>query len=981
MKYTLSDLVELPVMQKMTDSLYALIKIPSFILSKDGKILTASGLQDICLNFSHNSSEAQNNCFCSNTGVHERLANNVSPVNYTCPHGFMHAAAPIVVDNIFLGSFCSGQFLQHPPNQEQLTRFIQQAAHYGFEETSFLDSLAQLPIISIAYAESVMNFLAQLAELFAQKGLAQLHLTKSSQRLRENLECTQILLDTIPAAVFYKDAAGRYTGCNTMFSDQILGLPKEQIIGRSLFELSHLAISEMIPVYSSMDQKLLAAGGTQSYGAPVQFADGTLRDVIFHKATFVNSTNNEPGIVGFMVDITKSKQVERRAQENEQKLAQIINSNSIATFVIDQEHTITHWNLACENLLETSASVMIGTKKQWMPFYPSVRRVMADLVVEKANAIDIAQNYEIWHPSALIAGAYEAENFFPHLGEKGKWIFFTAAPLKDQEGNVVGAIETLQDITSRKLAEYEISTARTLAEEANRAKSEFLATMSHEIRTPMNAIIGMTDLLRDTPLNQQQHHYLETVRTSSEHLLMLINNVLDFSKIEAKKFELANILINLPNFLNNSVAMFRYLAEEKRLFLSLKIDDDLPNFLLGDPHRLRQILVNLVSNALKFTEKGGVALHVGLAPAAALPVDDSRRQTPSPSVTLLFRVQDTGVGIPVSDQERIFESFTQIDGSYQRKWGGTGLGLAITKQLVSLMGGGLWVESSPGQGSRFSFTASLQLASVAEFALENQQKTLREEKHAGPLHILLADDLAVNQEIITTILIKHGHSVRTVLNGQEAVAALQQDQFDLILMDVQMPVMDGLEAVRRIRGLPDKQRAAVPVIALTAHALLDDRERFLNAGMNAYIAKPVQNRELLRTIRDVTQKRSTHLAKSQASASGLIDLQYALDLMGGEKEVLRIGCEAIAREMPKLLKQLHDALQNEDVCTVHRLAHSIKGTAKSIKADETAALAEQLEWMAGEKHMENAERLYLDLQENAEKMLVELGDKLHEGSF
>jgi PAS domain S-box-containing protein len=454
-------------------------------------------------------------------------------------------------------------------------------------------------------------------------------------------------------------------------------------------------------------------------------------------------------------------------------------------------------------------------------------------------------------------------------------VHVSAVPIIADDNRVAGSFAMFTDITEMKrvedeLIQYhnnlevivkqrtaELAVAKEAAETANNAKSEFLTTMSHEIRTPMNAIIGMTGLLRDTMLTVDQHHYLGVVRAASEHLLTLIDDILDFSKIEAKKLALVDMPFNLHEILVDTVAMFAYQAEEKGLAISFMIKKDVPVSLVGDSQRLRQILVNLIGNALKFTEKGGVEVNVDLAPEeAVLPHDDSMRQSTQSTVSLLFSVQDTGIGIPVSEQKRIYDSFTQLDGSYRRKCGGVGLGLAITKQLITLMGGGIGLESRLGWGSRFFFTIRLHLAPPHERKAMMPEGIVESEEVAPPLRILIADDLVVNQEIITATLERRGHTVRQVFNGLEALETLQQERFDLVLMDVQMPVMDGLEAVQQIRALDDRQIATVPVIALTAHAVKGDRERFLKAGMDAYVSKPVRSSELLRVINEVVQKKN-----------------------------------------------------------------------------------------------------------------------------
>jgi len=973
---SLADLVDIPVWRNLLDSLYAATGISTFLLDRDGRILTHNGEQEICLQFFRKHPEAAKACFACDATALKQMGRELPYRLYPCPHGLMHGVAPVVVAGAHLGNIFTGQFLVHEPDEHQLQLFRQQAARFGFDERALLQALTKVPRIPEARIESILDFLSRLAEVIAGMGLNRFHQMQSARSLQQMLELTQNLLDNTPAAVFHKDLEGKYRGANKIFCEDILGLSKENIIGRSLFELKGQIPPDLAQIYRTKDRELLRDGGIQSYEAPVLCADGVQRDFLFHKAVYPDSAGKPHGIVGLMVNITRQKQAERMHQENEQRLAQIVNGNFIATFVIDRAHTITHWNRACENLFAMPAARMIGTRNQWRPFYPAARPVLADLVVEGAPAMAIGQHYARtrWQPSVTVAEAYEGEDFFPHVGKKGKWLFFTAAPLKDMEGNVIGAIETLQDTTSRKLAEQQLARAKMTAEKASRAKSEFLATMSHEIRTPMNAIIGMGDLMRDTALTPLQHRYLDAIRTASEHLLALLDNVLDFSKIESGKIALASAPFNLRELLLDAVNIFAPQAEEQGLLLTSDIDRDLPAFFLGDSQRLRQILVNLIGNALKFTKEGWIEVRVGGASSPPPPETILPRPEPA-AMPLHFSVEDSGIGISRAEQKKIFNSFVQLDGSSAKNRGGVGLGLAITKELVELMGGRLQVESRPGMGSRFSFTACF--APVPRDQLE----ALSEEESSGnhgvpPLHILLADDLPVNQEIVRAILEKRGHTTRSVCNGEEALAALQREHFDLVLMDIQMPVMDGLEAVRCIRALPDRRIAAVPVIALTAHAVKGDRKRFLKEGMNAYLSKPLKTNDLLDCIKNVLHRQGGDAEKPSEVAKASIDLVHALALMDGEKQVLRIGCNAILRETPQLVRQLHDALLAGDARTAQLLAHSVKGSVRGIKAEQTASLAERIEKAAGEGRLEDALALWPDFRESIAEMLAELREKL-----
>jgi CheY-like chemotaxis protein/nitrogen-specific signal transduction histidine kinase len=549
-------------------------------------------------------------------------------------------------------------------------------------------------------------------------------------------------------------------------------------------------------------------------------------------------------------------------------------------------------------------------------------------------------------------------------------------PLYDESGRIVGTFGVSRDITEQKLAAVALKKAKEEAEAANQAKSAFLANMSHEIRTPLNAVIGMTELVLNTELAPQQRDFLTTVRDSGEALLSVINDILDFSKIEAGKLVLEPKKFNVRESLGDTMKSFAIRAHQQGLELACQIHPDVPRVLVGDYHRLRQIIVNLVGNAIKFTEQGEVVLEV------------ARKDTSDSRVTLQFTVADTGIGIAREKLASVFDVFEQADASLTRRHGGTGLGLAIAMRLAKMMGGQVWVESEVGQGSRFHFTTHLELAELDEGeelitvpsclhgldvlvvddndtnrqildellgswhmnarlagsaaeALELLQHAHQNNKtyrlvltdahmpntdgftltkwikseakfgdpvvimltsgdrvedtarceelgiaayllkpvkqsellqaietalgvavprseltrgledttpYHGPLRILLAEDSLVNQKLAVALLEKQGHWVTVVNDGREAVAASDREEFDLILMDVQMPVMDGLEACAAIRKREAETGGHIPIIAMTAHALKGDRQRCLDAGMDGYVSKPIRVQELYTAI-------------------------------------------------------------------------------------------------------------------------------------
>ncbi|MBN2639772.1 MAG: response regulator [Bacteroidales bacterium] len=382
----------------------------------------------------------------------------------------------------------------------------------------------------------------------------------------------------------------------------------------------------------------------------------------------------------------------------------------------------------------------------------------------------------------------------------------------------------------------ELIKAKKEAEAAADAKAIFLANMSHEIRTPMNGIIGTVDILKRTPLNEEQYEYISIIESSGESLLTIINDILDYSKIEAGRVDLEHIRFSISNELTNIMRMLQVVAGKKGLKLEMNLPKDIPDKVIGDPVRLKQIIINLVNNAIKFTEEGKITLSLQL-----------KEQNKLKDALFLFRVTDTGIGIPEEGQKRLFQSFSQVDKSTTRKYGGTGLGLAICKNLSEMMGGEIGVESEPGRGSTFWFTANFDLSDEANVSAHSDD--IKAKMHCDVvMSVLLVEDNVINQKVATAFLNFLGQKVEIAHNGLEAVEMVKKKHYDIILMDVQMPVMDGLEATETIRRWEEREgnnQDKLIIVAMTANSLPGDRENYLEAGMNDYVSKPFKEEELI----------------------------------------------------------------------------------------------------------------------------------------
>jgi signal transduction histidine kinase/CheY-like chemotaxis protein/HPt (histidine-containing phosphotransfer) domain-containing protein len=515
----------------------------------------------------------------------------------------------------------------------------------------------------------------------------------------------------------------------------------------------------------------------------------------------------------------------------------------------------------------------------------------------------------------------------------GRWV-----EIRGQNLSRGGRVTVTRDITERKqretalsLAKEEADCARVVAEQASRAKSEFVANMSHEIRTPLNGVIGAAHLLLDSPLDSDQRGYLDIITLSGQHLLSVIEDILDISKLEAGRMALENIVFNFSDVVSTAVELLRPKAAEKGLALETKVDPSIAQNLIGDPTRIRQVLVNLIGNALKFTDQGSVAVKACYA-------------TEKGGAPLLrVEVKDTGIGISAEAQESLFRTFTQADGTITRRFGGTGLGLAICKQLVQLMGGSIGVESRPGEGSTFWFTLPPRRAALAT---ADTAQAVRSGPDLSGRRVLVVEDVEVNRLIAREVLRRMGCHVEIAEDGARGVEMALAADYDLVLMDIQMPRVDGVEATRRIRAA-DGPRGRVPIVALTAHAIASEREAYLAAGLDDYLSKPFKPAAL----REIVARWTGEAREAAAPVSGTTEAP--LDLVDGARleDLAQIISPAALRELfrtwiantTESVERITRLADARDAAPLAEEAHKLAGSAGNFGAVRLASLARGLE--------------------------------------
>ncbi|PQA58923.1 response regulator [Siphonobacter curvatus] len=630
------------------------------------------------------------------------------------------------------------------------------------------------------------------------------------------------------------------------------------------------------------------------------------------------------GAVYLLIRLLQSRtSLNLELQANEKRLREILDAVPAAVAVYDEQGKVYYTNRVTRTLLKQYASFQsYDDLFKSLPVYQFPTGIPYPF--EKRPYL-----------KARRGQAAQIDDLELRIGDERTLLLSSAVPIFDLEQNLQYVVSSYVDITDRLLSHSRLNEAKEMAEKAALMKENFLANMSHEIRTPLNSIIGFTNLLETTPLTAEQNEYLKAVNTASRNLLTIVNDILDISKIEAGMLQFEKIPFSIISLVQSIKIMLQPAAYDKQLELDVQLDQKLPPVVLGDPTRLTQILLNLASNAIKFTEKGRIEITIRC------------KQIEDQQVWVALSVKDSGIGIAADVLPHIFERFRQESSFTTRQYGGSGLGLNIVNSLVDMQGGRIEVESTPGLGSLFTVEIPYEIAeptSLEDFGSYHSTpyEGLRK------ISVLVVEDNPMNQKLATAVLGRMGYSAEIAENGVKALKKLREKSYDLILMDIQMPEMDGYETTRQIRNV---LHIEVPIVAMTAHALVGEREHCLKVGMNDFISKPFQMSDLYKVVRKQLQVQTPAFVPATTEMNSpmntmKINLDYLHEVTGGDHESMADLLAVFLEETPVQLKRMSEALQQQDIVEVGKIAHALKSPVQMIGAVEVVPAFIKLQELA-----------------------------------
>lgn len=726
------------------------------------------------------------------------------------------------------------------------------------------------------------------------------------KNLEESLIRYKMLSEKVRDTILFIDINGKIMDANNA---------AVKLYGHSKGELIDLTIFDLIEGGKSLAIEQMESGDKEGvfFETVHKRKDGSLVPVEVSAKT---TTIKEKRVILCIIrDISERKASQNAIIDSEEKFRQVFHNSADAIFVQETNSDGTHSRLIEVN--QTAGDMFHYTYEE---FFQKERPIIE--LVDSENTL---------------------EDYQRELIDREQIAFQTQAKLKDGSTLPIEVISShcflnerkititiVRDITERLAVEKALNQAKEEAESANRAKSEFLANMSHEIRTPLNGIVGMVNLMRLSNLNQEQQENISIVKTCVNALLNVINDILDFSKMEAGKLEIQKKNCDIKSLIEHTIKAQSSIAANKGIELNYAFSATTPQYVMGDFHRIQQILNNLISNAIKFTETGEIWVKV------------KKLSSEKGQVTVLFAVEDSGIGIPEENREQIFESFSQVDGSFTRRFGGTGLGLAITKQLVELMGGKIWVESVEGMGSKFFFKLTFDLGAPEQETPEINPSYFKINKE---YKILLTEDDKVNQIVISRMLNECGYVVDIANNGFEAVEMVKKNPYDIILMDIQMPEMDGIEATKRIR----ETNQQTPVLAITAYALHGDREKFLSLGMDGYISKPIKVEKLVEEIEKSIVNKEHDIKETIIKQN---DFEMSINENGeiiikekaiNESSVGKVYDASKQKELSEVIDLLNQKVEEVEWSSFEKLANRIKKLAIALDIEDMKNLAFKIE--------------------------------------